>query len=1171
MVVSAFNRPDPDSEFTVMWVSDKRLTPPLEPPKGQATKNRPFFDWVTTRTLRSAADLLGRDHFDAILIQLPFAAEMQAVAELKAGSSSLPILVLLESDDSELSRQAYLQGADAVMLLSDPALNRLLPEFLAAAAHRRRAGGHRQMQSQAVQSKPVQTEMSELLEAMPLPSVVVDMHGQVLHANAAAQHEFHTDAQGFGATRLKSLPAPGSSAEQVIEVPGGSFKCHLFVREISWRGDRSLLLNLLNLTGIPTKTEFEQRERQLREYELRFSGLTELVKDAVVLFDRKGKAFYHSPQFQRLYPGSESSLVQPQDLLQPADGAKLSAEIARMLEGKSRHLVRLEVRTKPLRGRQRWVEVELSDYGQSGSGIGAVMMLQRDITELHESQSQYQLLAENLDDLVILTTPDGTVLYDSPSVVRLVGVDRPGRNIFGRSSLTHPDDRDRTALGFQTALTSKKSVRMDYRVQLPTGEIRWFEANARLISDEYSHDRMLLVLRDITARKALQDQLAASERLFRTVVENNGDLIQLVDSRGHLVYASPAYYRYFQTAPETVLGKPVGGHIHPADRERLAGLIRRGLAGEAMESKHRLVLADGSIRWIHGRGYPLFDANGKPDGGVILNTDITDIMEQSAEAISRARFGQQTRVAALLDLSQALVYEADPDGVLVYVNTQFCEFLGRSREALLGRPLVEFVDASQREFVLGRIREQASGVSPLFSITERQFITADDRRVWLRGSGVVLHDEQGKVSGILAIGHDTTERLAQELQLRRALDSAREAEQAKSDFLAVASHELRTPLNAMVGTLYQLGEGPLAQPQAERLERLQRSAARLKALLDDILDLTRLESSQVPLLSERFSLAALGQEVRSMFSDQASAKGLELDVWVQQPQEVLLGDELRLGQALINLVGNAIKFTERGAVRVRLSGEPLDDAHIELRIEVQDSGPGLSAEQRAGLFRPFAQADRRQSARLGGTGLGLAIVRRIAQAMDGEVGVESELGAGSTFWMTARLARDSAATDASTLMPDAAHGDGSAQSGLPEPELTGQQAKERLASQFSGSSVLLVEDDAITQLVMTDLLEMAGLTVTVVDDGVPALQRMRSGLAPALILMDMQMLEMDGVQATREIRALPGGEQWPIIGMSANAYESDQRACLEAGMTHFMAKPIDPDALYRLLLRVLQG
>lgn len=1170
MVVSALPRPDPDSEFTVMWVSDKRLMPPLEPHRGQATKSQPFFDWVTTRTLRSAADLLTRDHFDAILIQLPFAGEVQAVAELKAGSPGLPILVLLESGDSELSQQAYRQGADAVMLQSDPALDRLLPEFLVAAAHRRRADGHRQMQSQAVQSTSTQTEMSELLEAMPLPSVVVDLQGQVLHANGAAQREFHTDAQGFGAVRLKSLPAPGGSAEQVIELPGGSFTCRLFAREISWRGTRALLLNLLNLAGIPTKKELEEREQRVREYELRFSGLTELVKDAVVLFDRKGKAIYRSPQFNRLYPGPESTLAQPQDLLEPDDGAKLSAEIARMLEGKSRHLVRLELRTKPLRGRQRWVEVELSDYGLGGAGIGAVMMLQRDISELRETRDHYQLLAENLDDLVIVTTPDGTVLYDSPSMIRLFG-ERPGRNLLVQSALTHPDDRDKVALTFRSALNAKESVRLDLRFQMPGGQIRWFDASLRMIADENDHGRILIVLRDITARKALEERLAASERLFRTMVEVNGDLIQVVDSQGHLVYASPTHYRYFQTVPGTTLGKPIGGHVHPEDRERVFDLLRRGLSGEAMESKHRLVLADGSIRWVHLRGYPLFDANGKPDGGLAVNTDITDIVEQSDEAISRARFGQQTRVAALLDLSQALVYEADPDGVLVYVNTQFCEFLGRSREALLGRPVVEFIDASQRELVRRRIREQASGVLPLFSITERQYVTADDRRVWLRGSGVVLHDEQGKVSGTLVIGHDTTERLAQELQLRHALDSAREAEQAKSDFLAVASHELRTPLNAMVGTLYQLGQGPLAQAQAERLQRLQRSAARLKALLDDILDLSRLESSQVPLLSERFSLATLAQEVRSMFSDQASAKGLELDVWVQQSQEVLLGDELRLGQALINLVGNAIKFTERGAVRVRLSGEPLDDAHIELRIEVQDSGPGLSAEQRAGLFRPFAQADRRQSARLGGTGLGLAIVRRIAQAMDGEVGVESEPGAGSTFWMTARLARDSAATNASTVMPDAAHGDGSAQSGSSEPELTGQQAKERLASRFSGSSVLLVEDEAITQLVMTELLEMAGLTVTVVDDGVPALQRMRSGLAPALILMDMQMLEMDGVQTTREIRALPGGEHWPIIGMSANAYESDRRACLEAGMNHFMAKPIDPDALYRLLLRVLQG
>jgi two-component system sensor histidine kinase/response regulator len=1290
MVVSAFAAPNPDTEFTVMWLSDKRLSPPLERQRGPAAGSPAYFDWVTLRSLRTAINLLQREHFDVILLHLPLGDEAQAVAELKVVNPAIPILVLLELDESGLSRQAYQQGADAVLRQDAPLLEQLLHEFLVTAAYRRRAAGQTAQARDATQSDSTEARFPDLLAAMPLASVVVDTHGAVLFANEAAQRQFRTDQQAFGRVRLNALPEAGTSAEALIELPGGKFQCRIFSRDITWHAAPALLLNILDLSGIATRADLDQRDRQLHEYELRFSSLAEMVQDAVVLFDRKGQAIYHGPHFSRLYPGPESRLVRPQDLLDPADGAKLDKAIAEMLSAKSRHRVRMECRTKPWRGTHRWVEVELSDYGLHGAGTGVLMMLQRDVTDRHEAQlaseqaiSQLRAFADQTPDFVLivddsgnwqflnrafrqrfgigehapvpsdvsyehpddlhlieqarrdirstgeqqrtqyrLLTPDGETLWidaiaaplssgsDAENRVLVIArdvtrfrqvqhtleqreafyrllteniaeyikqVDAEGRVIYASprlrelaglapddeyrlGMLLHPDDRDAANAAFSRVLAGQMQ-REILRWQLADGTLRWVDFIARpTLSPDGQVSGALLVYFDVTEDHALRRRSEALEQQLKILIEASDALVQIVDAQGGITYMSPAWTRLTGLSASELTGQRAGQLLHPEDRAEVLTNLERGLLGEAMEFQHRLLLPDGSIRFMQARGTPLFDADGKPDGGLVINTDVTELMQQSMQAVNRARFGRSTRLRAILERSQALIYEIDTRGLLVYVNARFCEFLGRTRAELMGRPIVDYVDASQRELFLRRSERQLAGEPALSEIAERLFLRADKQRVWLHGSAVVLKDAEGKVTGVLGIGEDTSERLERQAQLQQALEQARSAEQAKSDFLAVASHELRTPLNAMVGTLYQLRQQMLDTDAAERVDRLQRSAARLKALVDDILDLTRLESSQAQLVQEPFALAALVNEARTMFADQAAAKGLELELRIkEQPEPVLIGDELRLGQALINLVGNAIKFTERGSVQVLFEFRDLDEGRCELLVQVRDSGPGLSAEQRAGLFRPFAQADRRQSARLGGTGLGLAIVRRIALAMDGEVGVESEPGVGSTFWFSAQLTRADQA-QAQTLQ----------RSVLPPSALDAQSARERLREGFADTAVLLVEDDLITRMMLRELLEDTGLQVEAVDDGLPALERMRSAPLPALILIDMQMLEMNGPQATREIRKLPGCGTLPIIGMSANTFDEDRQACLDAGMTHFMTKPVDPDALYQQVLLCLE-
>ncbi|MBP7817483.1 MAG: PAS domain S-box protein [Phenylobacterium sp.] len=729
------------------------------------------------------------------------------------------------------------------------------------------------------------------------------------------------------------------------------------------------------------------------------------------------------------------------------------------------------------------------------------------------SEARYRLITEQITDVVSCCDAQGILTFVSPSSEALLGY--LPEELLGKESvvIVHPDDQRavrKSIIAYLAAGPGANPPRIEYRAIRKDGRQIWIESRPIAIRDSQTGEMIELqdCIRDVTARREAEAALVRSEERYRLIVEQVTDVVACCDPKGFLTYVSPSSEALFGYRPEELVGGDAGVLIHPDDqktvRRAVVAFVAQGPGAPPPSIEYRALRKDGRIIWVEARPVAVFDPK---TGELIELQDSTRDVTARREA-EAALANSEARYRLLAENAADMIICYDWRGVLSYLSPSVRR-MGYEPEELVGKRGFSSLHPEDRDRVVAAVMAYAQappGSEPIRY--QHRGYRKDGTLVWLESISQAIHDpETGVLLGFQDVVRDVSDRKALEDELGAARDAAEAATAVKSAFLANMSHEIRTPLTAILGfsslLAQRLGLDALGR---QHLERIQAGSQALLSIVNDVLDFSKLEAGQTEITPAPVAIAKTTEEVLALFQPQAEAKGLALVFETDGTlPDHLMVDPDRLRQILFNLIGNAVKFTEAGSVRLKVAyARDLERLHLF----VADTGVGMDASQTARLFQRFSQVDAASTRKHGGTGLGLAICKGLVEAMGGGVSVESTPGQGSVFHVHLWA---------------------------PPTDLAGPAEPASEAAPAEDLRVLVVDDNDVNRELARLLLESFGVRVSEAQDGEAALTLAQIDSVD-LILMDIRMPRLDGPSTLRRLRAQPGPNQGvPVLAFSADA------------------------------------
>ncbi len=1039
-----------------------------------------------------------------------------------------------------------------------------------------------------------------------LVGIVVEQDGRIVYVNQHAGRILDREVESLLGTSMSALLGAqdrqrgdecvrglivgddGVSAmnEHVIPRPDGRPLCvAVSASQIELNGRPATLALLHDVTAR------HDVEAAYRAKEERISLMVNALHEGVLIFDANGAVQGANPAAERLLGRSldemkATNLVdwKPLDAQgNPVATGDLPLVQALANGGPRRNVLLGDVSPH---GNTVWLNVNVEPVrGPDSEAVTGAVVSFSDYTErrhveeaLVRSEDTNRSLMNSLSDGVFVAQ-NYRFVYANPALPEMLGytvdefIGLPFERIVAPQDLPLWTDRFRRRVGTGDQPMQTYEVRFLRK----TGEVVEFELHGNRM--RYNGAAAVLgVVRNITDRKRteaelerhrdhledlvqertgeLQRAVAArleTETFAQTITDNQPTLIAYIDRDRRIQFANRAYLTWFGMTREEVIGRRamdvLSAHLILPPQEVLDKVMSgeaHGMLGDMRGHEgregHFWIYRLPDVRHAHVRGY------------YFIATDITEVREaeqrlrQSHEALMQA----ESFTRAITDNIPGRVAYWDRELRCRFANQTYCDWAGLSREALLGNMLGEIYGPARTAKLEPRMRSALAGLPQRFE--EDSVGPKGETASW---QVHYIPDRWGDdVRGFFVMANDITQSrrtqarlqtLNEELMLAR--DKAEAGARAKTSFLANMSHEIRTPMNAIIGMTHLLQRDARDALSRDRLGKVAEAAEHLLEIINDVLDLSKIEAGKLQLEELDFDLDGLLARASQLVAQDMQAKGLTLEIDRDDTPHVLRGDPTRLLQTLLNLLSNAVKFTERGTITLRCRIAMHDASDMLVRFEVQDTGVGISPAQLQHIFTAFEQADTSTTRRFGGTGLGLSISRHLTELMGGTLGVESSPGVGSLFWFTARVKPGK--------LPDA-----------PRTASLDRNAEAELRRSYTGARVLIADDNRINQEVARELLQAVGLRADIADNGQAAVN-MASQAHYDLILMDVQMPEMDGLRATSIIRATPALAGIPIVGMTANAFAEDRKACFDAGMNDHVGKPVEPAALYETLLHWL--